>query len=105
MQGTGNQIDDQEQENGAEPPGMVHVEEVEKVQDFIQANPVSLNIFRASGILDDHRADDGEDGKQNKERNRKLERPEKVIENGEKSAFFRFNRFVRFFHNVLLVNV
>jgi hypothetical protein len=51
MQGTGNQIDDQEQENGAEPPGMVHVEEVEKVQDLIQANPVSLDIFCTGGIL------------------------------------------------------
>jgi hypothetical protein len=105
MHGTSDQIDDQEQKNGAEPPGMVHVEEVEKVQDFIQADPVSLGIFCACGILDDHRADDGEDGEQNEQRNRKLERPEKVIENCKKSAFFRFNRFVRFFHNVLLVNV
>jgi hypothetical protein len=45
MHGTGNQIDDQEQENGAEPPGMVHVEEVEKDQHLVQSNPVPLNIF------------------------------------------------------------
>jgi hypothetical protein len=91
MHGTGNQIDDQEQENGAEPPGMVHVEEVEKVQHLVQANPVPLNIFGASGILYDHRSDNRKDGKQNEERNRKLERPKKVIDDGKKSTFFHFH--------------
>jgi hypothetical protein len=91
MHGTGNQIDDQEQENGAEPPGMVHVEEIEKVQHLIQTDPVSLNIFRTGGILCDHRADDGKDGKQNEERNGEFEGAEKVIDNREKSAFFHFS--------------
>jgi hypothetical protein len=90
---TGNQIDDQEQENGAEPPGMVHVEKIEKVQHLIQANPVSLNIFCAGGILYNHRAYDRKDGKQNEQRNRKLEGAEKVIDNGKKSTFFHFYRF------------
>jgi hypothetical protein len=92
MHGTGNQIDNQEQENGAEPPGMVHVEEVEEVQDLVQANPVSLNIFCAGGILYNQRPDDGKDRKQNEERNRKLERPKKVIDDGKKSTFFHFHR-------------
>jgi len=71
---------------------MVHVEEVEKVQDLIQANPVSLDIFCAGGILYNHRADDGKDGKQNEERNRELEGPKKVIGDGKKSTFFHFHR-------------
>jgi hypothetical protein len=55
---------------------VVHIEEVEKVQHFIQANPISLKIFWAGGVLCDERADNGKAGKKNKESYRKLERPE-----------------------------
>jgi hypothetical protein len=92
MHGTSNQIDNQEQQDGAKPPGMVHVEEVEKVQHLVQVNPVSLDIFCASGILCDHRADDRKDGNQNEERNGEFEGAEKVIDNGKKTTFFHFHR-------------
>jgi hypothetical protein len=58
MNGTGDQIDHQEQKDGTEPPGVIHIEEIEKVQHLIQASPVSLNIFRTGGILGDQCADD-----------------------------------------------
>jgi hypothetical protein len=105
MHGAGDQIDHEEQENGDEPPGVVHIEEVEKVQHLIQTDPVSLNIFRTGGILCDHRADDGKDGKQNEERNGKFERPKKVIDDGKETTFFLFSRVSCFFHNILLINI
>jgi hypothetical protein len=80
MDRAGDQIDDQEQENGTEPPGMVHIEEVEKVQHLIQTNPVSLKIFWTGGILYDQRADDGKAGKKDKERYGEFERTEKIVE-------------------------
>jgi hypothetical protein len=58
-----NQIDNQKQKNSTEPPGMVHIEEVEKVQHLIQTHSVSLNIFGTGGILGDQCADDGEERK------------------------------------------
>jgi hypothetical protein len=101
MRGTGDQIDHEEQENGGEPPGVVHIEEVEKVQHLIQADPVSLDIFRTGGILCDHRADDRKDGKQNKESYGEFERPEKVVDDGKELPFFHISYFFRFFHSIL----
>jgi hypothetical protein len=66
---------------------VVHVEEVKKVQHFVKANPVSLDILRTGGILHDQCANDGKECKENEERNGEFEGPEKVIEDREKSTF------------------
>jgi hypothetical protein len=101
MKGAGDQIDHQEQEDGTEPPRVVHIEEVKKVQHLIKANPVSLNIFRTSGILHDQGPDDGKKCKQDEERNGEFERPKKVSDYGKKSNFLRVCRVFGFFHRVL----
>ena len=46
---------------------MIHIEEVKKVQHLIEANPISLNIFRTGGILCNQCTDNGKDGKKNEE--------------------------------------
>ena len=51
MKGACDQVDHQEHEDGTEPQRVIHIEEIKKVQDLIEANPVSLNIFRTSCIL------------------------------------------------------
>ena len=80
IKGTGDQIDHQEQQDRAEPPWMIHIEEVKKVQHLIEANPESLNIFRTGSILCDQRTDDGKDRKQNEEKDREFKWSEKIIE-------------------------
>jgi hypothetical protein len=67
---------------------MIHIEEVKKVQDFIETRSVSLNIFRTSSILCDQCTDDRKDGEQNEERNGKFEGPKKIIDYGKKSTLF-----------------
>jgi hypothetical protein len=80
---------------------VVHIEEVEKVQHLIETRSVSLNIFRTGGILCNHRADDGEDGKKNEEGNGKFEGPKKVIDDGREATFLHLNCIFRFFHGML----
>jgi hypothetical protein len=80
---------------------MVHIEEVKKVQHFIESDPVSLNIIWTGGILRDQCADDGEDGKENEERDGEFERTEKVKEYDEDSFLLLPDRDLRFFHRVL----
>jgi hypothetical protein len=77
---------------------MVHIEQIEKVQHFIQAHSVSLNIFQTGGILCNQRADDGKDCKQNEERNGEFEGTEKIIDYGKKPILPRFGYFLRFLH-------
>jgi hypothetical protein len=67
---------------------MIHIEEVKKVQDLIEANPISLNIFRTSCILRNKCTDNGKDGEQNEERNGKFEGPKKIKDDGKKSTLF-----------------
>jgi hypothetical protein len=43
---------------------MVHVEEAEEIQNLIKAIAIPLNIICARRILRDHRANDGEESKQ-----------------------------------------
>ena len=62
---------------------MVHVKEVEKVENLIKTNPVPSNILFTRSILCDHRANDGKDGKQNEDRYGKFERTEEVKEDGD----------------------
>jgi hypothetical protein len=70
---------------------VVHIEEVKKVQHLIKANPISLNIFRTSGILHDQGPDDGKKCKQDEERNGEFERPKKVIDDGREATFLHLN--------------
>jgi hypothetical protein len=67
---------------------VVHIEEVEEVQDLIDADPVSLNIFRRAGFLRNQGTNDGKDCKQNEERNGEFEGPKKIKDDGKKSTFF-----------------
>jgi hypothetical protein len=45
LEGAGNQIDDQNQQNSAKPPGMIHIEEAKEVEHFVKSDPVPLDIF------------------------------------------------------------
>jgi len=83
----GDQIEHQKKEDGAKPPGVIHIEEVKKLQHIIELDSVSLNIFPARRILFDQRADNGEDGKQNEKKDREFEGTEK-IEDDIKNPFF-----------------
>ena len=87
MEGARDQIDHQEQQDGTEPPRMVHIEEAEEIQYLIKPNAITLNIIRARGILCNYCADDGEDGKENEERDSEFERTEKVKKDGEDPTF------------------
>jgi len=102
MKGAGDQIDHQEQQDHTEPPRVIHIEKVKKVQHLIEADPVSLNIFRTGGILRDQCADDGKGRKQNEERNGELDGSKKVKEKGKETTFLWVDCFIRFFHKDLL---
>jgi hypothetical protein len=95
------QVDHQEQQDRFEPQRVIHIEETEKVQHLVEARSISLNIFRTGGILCNHRADDGKDGKKNEEGNGKFKRPKKVINEGNKSTFLGFHCVFRFFQRIL----
>ena len=73
MKRAGDQIDHKEEENGAKPPGMIHVEETEKVQHLIETIPITLNIFHARCILSDQGAEYGEEGKEDEKKNGEFE--------------------------------
>ena len=95
MKGTGEQIDHQKEENGAEPPWMVHVKEVEEVENLVKTHPVPSNILFTRSILCNQRANDGEDSKKNKDRYGKFERTEEVKEDGEDPLFSFVYRIVQ----------
>jgi hypothetical protein len=101
MKGACDQVDHQEQQDPFEPQRVVHIEEIEKVQDLIEARSVSLNIFRTGCILCNHRADDGKDSKKNEQGNGKFKGPKQIIDDGSESAFLLVDRFFRFFHTIL----
>ena len=67
---------------------MIHIEEVKELQDIIELNSVSMNIFRAWRILFDQCADNGEDGDQNEKKDRELEGTEKIEDDIENPFFF-----------------
>jgi hypothetical protein len=100
--GTGDQIDYQEDENGTEPPGMVHVKKVKKVQYIIEISSVSLNIFRTRCILLDNGSNNGENSKQDKETDGEFEGTEKVEEDIKKPLFLSADLFFWFFHGLLI---
>jgi len=97
IDGAGNQINYQKQKDGAEPPRMIHIEEVKKVQHLVEAKPVSLNIFRTGGILCNQCTENGKDSKENEKKNSKLERPKEIVKNSKESFFPCDDCFVQFF--------
>jgi hypothetical protein len=100
MDGTGDQIDDQENENGTEPPGSIHVKKVKKVQYIIEINSVSLNIFRTRCILLDNGSNNGENSEQDKETDGEFEGTKKVEKDIKKSLFFFGDLWSRLFHDI-----
>jgi hypothetical protein len=100
MDGTGDQIDDQENENGTEPPGSIHVKKVKKVQYIIEINSVSLNIFRTWCILRDNGPDDRENGEQDEQSDGEFEGTEKIEKDFKKSFFFFADLYFRFIHGI-----
>ena len=80
---------------------MVYIEEAEEVQHFIESGPEPLDIFWTGSILFDQCADDGEDGKQNEERDSEFERAEKVEEYVKYSLFLSPHRGFWFIHRAL----
>ena len=81
---------------------MVHVEEVEKIQYLIEANPISLDIFRTGCILLDQCAEDRKDGEENEERNSEFNRTEKFKEYSKESLFFSAGLDIQFLHMAVI---
>ena len=75
MKGACDQIDHQEHQYQSEPPWMIHIEEIKKVQHLKEANPVSLNIIWTGGILRDQCANDRKNGEQNEKKDCELKWP------------------------------
>jgi hypothetical protein len=91
MDRAGDQINHQEQQDGTEPPRMVHIEEAEKIKNFIETDPVFLNVLCTGSILFDDCADNRENGEQDKERNGEFEGTEKIVDKRNKSSFLAVN--------------
>jgi hypothetical protein len=99
--GTGDQVDHQKDENGSEPPGMIHVKKIKEIQYIIEISSVSLNIFRTRCILLDNGSNNGENSKQDKETDGEFEGAEKIKKDFKKSFFIFGDLWVRLFHEIL----
>ena len=82
LDGTGDKIQRNERQQPQEPPGMVHVEKVESLENLEFGLPETLQIFLGVCRLRDDGTDDRSDGKQYEGNDRQLEGAEKVPDYG-----------------------
>jgi hypothetical protein len=100
IEGAQHEINDQEGEDGAEPPRVIHVKEVKESQDFIEIWPIVLEVFGAVGILLDDGSNDGKDCKQDEQEDGESYGTEQIKENGNESLLGSFDVGLWRFHEV-----
>ncbi len=88
LDGAGDQVQREDRHQPQEPPGVVHVEEVEGLENLELGLAEALQVLLGTGRLRQNGADDRGDGEQDECGNRQLEGAEEVPHHGQKIAFF-----------------